>query len=466
MQLEMKTTCERCGAVLEANGVAHICSYGCTFCANCAGEMRAVCPNCGGELLRRPRRAGRLEPSVDGSSLERIRLSSWRLWAASVGAWAAVSLIDTTSTYEVYKGTGSPISLAHALGIAFSLDLTCAPLTPFAFILALRFPITKANWLRIGLLHLCFAMAFAVAHVALIACSPYGHWDWNAGRFTSLMWNLQTQAFHPDWYVLRRMLYTYFPSDITSTYLPIVLIALAISYYDRLRDSAVRSATLEMELAKSHLQALKSHLQPHFLFNTLHSISSLMFTDVSAADKMISRLSDLLRMNLENGGSQLTTLSRDLEFVGGYLEIEKMRFEERLNVVVDVQPETLDAQVPSLTLQPMVENAVRHGISHVCKGGTIWIMAQRDGHSLDLRVRDNGPGLTDSPKALPKPGLGLKTTRERLSALYAKQQSLEIYNLPEGGVEARIQIPFRLASNAAIDTVIMDRLLTSQEKSV
>ena len=464
MQLEMKTRCERCSAPLDPSGEAQICSCGCTFCPTCGVELHSVCPNCSDELVRRPRRLTMLDHLSAGNSSERIGLGSWQLWLASFAAWSAVSLIDTTSTYWAYKSSGSPMTVGHAVGVAFSLDLTCAPLTPFVFMLALRFPFKKDNWLRNGLLHVLFALAFAVAHVALIAASPYGHWDWQANKFTSIIWDSNTHSFHVVWRLLKRMLFTYVPSDITSTYLPIVLIAHAISYYERLRESAIRSAKLEMELAKSHLHALKSHLQPHFLFNTLHSISSLMFTDVSAADKMMTRLSDLLRMNLENVGSQLTTLNRELEFVGGYLEIEKTRFEERLHVVVNVEPETLDAQVPSLMLQPVVENAVRHGISNLSRGGTIWIRARRDGPHLDLRVSDNGPGLMDCLNALPKPGLGLRTTRERLIALYGKEQSLEVQNAAGGGVEVHIRIPFRIASNGTLDSVIVSRMMEHEEK--
>jgi two-component system, LytTR family, sensor kinase len=466
MQLEMKTQCERCTTPLDPGGDAQVCSYGCTFCFPCATHFQHACPNCGGELVRRPRRVGTFEQSAPAPPVEPISLSSWPLWASSFAAWAAVSLIDATSSYEVYKGTGSPISVGHALGVALSFDLTCAPLTPFIFVLASRFVLKRRNWLRIGLLHLCFAAVFAAIHVVLIAASPYGHWDWSAGKFTSILWDYRTHSLHFDGYVIWRMLYTYFPSDITSTYLPILVMAHAISYYERMKDSAIRSATLEMELAKSHLQSLKTHLQPHFLFNTLHSISSLMFTDVSAADKMMMRLSDLLRMNLESVGSQITTLNRELEFVGGYLEIEKLRFEERLHVVVDVQPETLDAQVPSLMLQPVVENAVRHGISHVLQGGTIWITTRRDGSHLDIRVQDNGRGMIDSFNALPKPGLGLRTTRERLRALYASEQCLDVHNIPGGGVEAHIRIPFRPASTTTVDKVIMSRLVTREEKTV
>ena len=465
MQIEMKTECERCAAPLEAAGDAYLCSYGCTFCSDCASRLRNVCRNCGGELVRRPRRVGVLEYHTVTSPTNRIGLNSRLLWIISFAAWSVVSLIDTISTYEVYKGTGSAISIGHALGVAFSMDLTCAPLTPLIFALALRFPVTKTTWLRTALLHLSFATVFAAAHVMLIAASPYGHWDWKAGKFTSVIWNSQTRSFHLEWHIFRSMLYTYFPSDVTSTYLPILMIAVAISYYERLRESAIRSATLEMELAKSHLQALKSHLQPHFLFNTLHSISSLMFTDVPAADKMMTRLSDLLRMNLESVGAQITTLSRELEFVGSYLEIEKIRFEERLNVVVDIEPESLGAQVPILMLQPLVENAVRHGIAHISTGGTIWITARRDGRRLDIRIRDNGPGITDSINSLPKPGLGLRTTRERLIALYANEQQLTVRNVAEGGVEARLQIPFRVTPDNSIDTVIIGSLMAGEEKT-
>ena len=461
----MKTRCERCASPLEPSGDAQICSFGCTFCPPCASGLHNSCPNCGGELVRRPRRVAMLEHSSGNTPSEGIGLGSGLLWAASFAAWTVVSLIDTTSTYWAYKSSGSPMTIGHAVGVAFSLDLTCAPLTPFVFVLALRFPFKKDNWARMGLLHLFFALAFAAIHVALIAASPYGHWDWQANKFTSIIWDSNTHSFHVIWRLFKRMLFTYVPSDITSTYLPIILIAHAVSYYERLRDSAIRSAKLEMELAKSHLQALKSHLQPHFLFNTLHSISSLMFTDASAADKMMTRLSDLLRMNLESVGSQLTTLNRELEFVGGYLEIEKIRFEERLNVVVDVQPETLDAQVPSLMLQPVVENAVRHGISHVSRGGTIWITVRRDGSHLDLRVSDNGPGMTDSLRALPKAGLGLPTTRKRLIALYGDEQRLEVRNKPAGGVEVHIRIPFRVASKTVLDTVIVSRMMTREEET-
>jgi two-component system LytT family sensor kinase len=196
-------------------------------------------------------------------------------------------------------------------------------------------------------------------------------------------------------------------------------------------------------LAKAHLHALKSQLQPHFLFNTLHSISALMLTDAMAADRMMSRLSDLLRMSLESDRAQITTLSRELEFVNGYLEIEKVRFEDRLTVVLDIAPETLDAQVPHLLLQPLVENAVRHGVARLPSGGEIRITTSHNDRSLHMRIRDNGPGLIDAAEVQSKDGLGLGATRERLRTLYGNDQEIDVRNAVDGGVEVHVRIPFR-----------------------
>jgi two-component system LytT family sensor kinase len=175
----------------------------------------------------------------------------------------------------------------------------------------------------------------------------------------------------------------------------------------------------------------------------MHSISALMLIDVKAADKMMARLSDLLRMSLESDGAQIIRLSRELEFVNGYLEIEKIRLRERLNVVLDIAPETLDALVPSLLLQPLVENAIRHGISRVSSGGTVWITSSQQGSDLWLRVRDNGPGLVEATTAQSGTGLGLRTTRERLQTIYGDDHSFEIRGGTGGGMDLCLRLPFR-----------------------
>jgi LytS/YehU family sensor histidine kinase len=231
--------------------------------------------------------------------------------------------------------------------------------------------------------------------------------------------------------------------DITSAYLLIVLIALAMSYYRRSQERELLALQLEGQLAKAHLQSLKSQLQPHFLFNTMHSISALMLTDVKAADRMMARLSDLLRVSLETAGTQITTLNRELEFVDCYLEIEKVRFEERMRVILEIAPDTLDAQVPHLLLQPLVDNAVKHGISKMKSGGEIHITAKAHDGELLMEVTDNGPGLKNQ-KTLPSNGLGLRITRERLESLYGQNQSLDLVSPVEGGLSIRVRIPYRV----------------------
>jgi signal transduction histidine kinase len=388
------------------------------------------------------------------------------IWAVSFGVWTLVALAASGSIYELNRSRGYPMSFTSVFGLELSQILTYAPLTPLVFALAIRFPIQRGNWARRSLLHLSFAIAFSIAHITLRGMTPYAAWDAKVGGFVSGVWNSQAHIFEVKWQIFKNLFLSNVVDDITGTYVLIVLVAHAVSYYRKFRDRELHSAKLETQLAKSHLQALKSHLQPHFLFNTMHSISALMLTDVKAADRMMARLSDLLRMSLERSGIQITCLSRELEFVAGYLEIEKVRLGERLNVVFDVAAETLDAQVPSLLLQPLVENAIRHGISRLSSGGNIWITASHDGRDLYLRVRDNGLGLGKAADAASGNGLGLRTTRERLQALYGNEKSFEIHDTPSGGVEVCVRIPFRIEPQLATDDVVFERTTTSNEGTV
>ena len=446
---------------LRADEPASICSFECTFCSACATELRGICPNCSGELVSRPRRSGALSDveQLDAAATKSGR--PWLIWAVSFGVWALVALAASGSVYELWRSRGYPMTFASVLGLELSQILTYAPLTPLVFALALMFPIQRGNWGRRSLLHLFFALAFSTAHVALRGITPFAAWDAKLGGFVSGAWNSQAHMFQLKWEIFKNLFLSNVVDDITGAYVPIVLVASAVSYYRRFRDRELHSAKLETQLAKSHLQALKSHLQPHFLFNTLHSISALMLTDVKAADRMMARLSDLLRMSLESSGIQITCLSRELEFVAGYLEIEKIRLGERLRVLFDVAPETLDAQVPSLLVQPLVENAIRHGISRLSSGGTIWITASHEGHNLCLRVRDNGPGRAKAADPPSGTGLGLRTTRERLQTLYGDGQSFEMQDTPGGGVEVCVKLPFRIEPQLSTDDVIFGRTSTS-----
>jgi signal transduction histidine kinase len=378
--------------------------------------------------------------------------NTWKIWVISLGLWTFVALADGVSIFEFDRSAGQPMSMRDEISVPLVNNLVYAVLTPIVFLISLRHPIRRTNWMRRTGVHLMGSLGFTVAHVALRSLL-YPVWDPKIRGFAYIVWNPHTHVFHVQWVLINRLLFYNVVSDVVSIYLPVVLVAQAVWYQQEFREREVRTFELEAQLAKAHLQALKSQLQPHFLFNTLHSISALMLTDVQAADRMMSRLSDLLRMSLENNGVQETSLSRELEFVGGYLEIEKVRFEERLEVVLEIPPDTLDARVPHLLLQPLVENAVRHGISRRSAAGEIRIGATHDGNSLYLRVRDNGPGLGAHEARPGKVGLGLVATRERLQTLYGNDQSVDVRSLPEGGAEACVRIPFRMESSPVYEVL-------------
>ncbi|HEY1677835.1 MAG TPA: histidine kinase [Candidatus Sulfotelmatobacter sp.] len=330
------------------------------------------------------------------------------------------------------------------LWLELSQTLMYAPLTPFVYAIAIQYPVTRHNWKLRAPMYLGIGILFSMVHVALRGVTPYAIWDGKIHEWTSAVWDSQTHSLSVKWIGLRKLFLNNVVDDITGTFVPIVLVAHAISYYRKFQDRELRATQLESQLAKAHLQSLKSQLQPHFLFNTMHSISALMLTDVQAADRMITRLADLLRMNLEFAGTQITTFNRELEFVNCYLEIERIRFEERLSVIFDVAPETLDAQVPLLLLQPLVDNAVKHGISRMTAGGEIRISSRRHNRDLKLEIKDNGPGFLPARNERGC-GVGLKVTRQRLETLYGANQSVELTCPPEGGVSVRITIPFRVA---------------------
>jgi two-component system, LytTR family, sensor kinase len=436
----MKSSCEACECILPPDGEAFVCSYECTFCPDCTAQALNICPNCGGELLLRPRRL--MRPGNDGQpSVETS--SSWLVWVLSFAVWSLVAFAGTLTIYKLYRTTDSPMLFMTTLAWESCQVLTYAPLTPFVFAFATRYPIRRENWVSRSLMYLAVGLAFSAVHLALRAVTPYAYWDPRRRDFFSAIWDNQGHFFKIQWLVLQKQFFSGVVDDITGTFVPIVLVAHAVSYYRRFRERELRAAQLEGQLAKAHLQALKSQLQPHFLFNTMHSISSLMLTDVPAADRMMTRLGDLLRMSLESAGTQITTLSRELDFLNCYLEIEKVRFAERLNVIMDIAPETLDASVPHLLLQPLVDNAVKHGISKLPSGGAIRISVNAHDGELQLEIRDNGPGF-GSDGSYPATGLGLGITRERLESLYGQDQSVELLSVPGGGTVTRICIPFRL----------------------
>jgi two-component system LytT family sensor kinase len=208
---------------------------------------------------------------------------------------------------------------------------------------------------------------------------------------------------------------------------------------------------LQAQVAQSHLNALKSQLRPHFLFNTLNTISTLILkADDSEAERMLSLLNNFLKTTVFQSERQEITLEEELRFVKDYLEIEKVRFSDKLEVKEDVAKETLQAHVPNFLLQPIIENAIYHGIAPKISDGIIQISAKKVERQLLICVEDNGPGLTFTKKKKSKEGVGLKITKERLAHLFGTDHLFELENLVSGGVKVTISIPFTNSVPAVI----------------
>lgn len=219
----------------------------------------------------------------------------------------------------------------------------------------------------------------------------------------------------------------------------------AFEFRRRYRQREVEAARLQTQLAESRLEALTAQLHPHFLFNTLQGISTLMRRDVEAADAMLSRLSDLLRQTLQRGERLEVPLSEELEVLDHYVEISRERFKDRLVFETRISPDDRRAFVPFFILQPLVENALQHGIARRAGVGRVSVSARRQGEMLYLSVADDGPGLAKEERAFPREGIGLSNTRQRLRQLYGAEQSLALEAPAEGGLRVELVIPYRTA---------------------
>ncbi|HEX2076183.1 MAG TPA: sensor histidine kinase, partial [Longimicrobium sp.] len=266
------------------------------------------------------------------------------------------------------------------------------------------------------------ALAFHAALSILVALAAVGVQTFWAGR----IWTDETARYS-------RYFSTFFHWDVMFYWL-ILSVTQGLEYQRRWQRDQLQASHLETELARAELRALRMQMEPHFLYNTLHTVSEMVHVDPAAAERMIVRLGSLLRHTTETG-SQEVPLEREVEFLGAYLEIEQARFHDRLTVSIDVPEELLACAVPSLILQPLVENAIRHGTGRVAGAGTVRIAAARQEGALVLRVTDNGPGL-HAPGRGRGAGVGLRNIRSRLRHLYGPAGSLELRPADGGGLEA------------------------------
>jgi signal transduction histidine kinase len=306
-----------------------------------------------------------------------------------------------------------------------------AALTPTIFRLAQRFRLDTRRWPLSLAIHASAAVCLSIVHLAAMLGVRAMLWP-SAGKPATWAWTSFAQRIYLsnlDWALM--------------TYAAVVGLAYAVVYYRESHASALRAAQLEARLMETRLRTLEAELHPHFLFNTLHAISTLVHSKPDVADRMISRLSDLLRLTFDRTGAPRITLQEELEFLQKYLEIEQTRFQDRLGVEYDIDPETLDAEVPRMILQPLAENAIKHGLSPKPGQGQIRITARRRDGRLALEVRDDGVGITPAGQSRLNRGLGLSNTRDRLECLYGDAQRLE-FSDRDGGLTVQLEIPFRL----------------------
>ena len=319
-----------------------------------------------------------------------------------------------------------------AFGLLLTLNLgywySWAILTPGILWLTRRFPFDRKSWKLAIPVHIAGVVAATSAHVVL-ACVQRMATYWVIGESMDTWLN-----------EMQEMLFLNFDWEMM-TYWTIVGVGTALKYMHEARARELSAVQLETRLVEARLHTLQRQMQPHFLFNTLNTISALMHRDVNAADEMIARLSDLLRMSLERVGVQEVPLKEELDFLSKYLEIEQTRFRDRLTVVFDVEAETLHALVPNLLLQPLVENAIKHGIGPRPTPGQIAVRARLNGAMLELDVQDNGVGLSAARLTDFNRGVGLSNTRSRLDHLYGSLHRFEFRQPAEGGLLVCIAIP-------------------------
>ena len=347
----------------------------------------------------------------------------WIRWLLAFAGWTFVAFFFASQTYLTYKSSGGSAPLGLILKVALADWYLWALLAPLIVWLARRVPLERDHWVRGAAVHLAGSVGCAL-----------GVW-WLTNFDRHLLLGLPNRV---------RLVYVFHQNLII--YWLLVAATMGYRYYWRYREGELRTAQLSAQLAQAQLQALRMQLHPHFLFNTLNAISTLVHKDPETADRMIARLSDLLRLTLENVGVQEVRLAQELEFLERYLDIERTRFADRLDIRMQIDPETLDARAPYLILQPLVENAIRHGIAPRATPGHIEVTARRRDGMLVLSVQDDGPGIAATESL--KNGVGISSTKARLERLYGTAHRFELNNVAAGGLVVTLELPFHTADQS------------------
>ena len=380
--------------------------------------------------------------AFDAAEAERARFRvDWLKWGTLFGFWALFSFLNANQVYfEMLHKPGMHHSWWRIVFWQLAVWWVWGCLTPLILRLGRRVTGANASWLRGLLIHLPFSLLLPAAHVAAstelrILIQPFDVWSDTRPFLQQFSGELRS-LFLFDFFV----------------YWAVLGVGYAFDYRERYRERESAASELKAQLAQAQLEALKVQLHPHFLFNTLHTISGLVRGgDRQPAVNMIAGLSELLRRALDSADEQEVVLREELKFVELYLDIQLVRFSDRLTVRTDIAPETLDALVPNMILQPLVENAIRHGVSPCETPGTISISASRSGRMLHVEVSDDGPGLQSGWRIEESEGIGLANTAERLKRLYGAEHRFELRNVvgAGGGVTASFVVPFREGRGAA-----------------
>jgi len=295
-----------------------------------------------------------------------------------------------------------------------------ALLFPFVARFARRFPIGRANWIARLPLHACALIAYSLVHTSLL---------WGCRNILYPLFGLKPY----DYGIMTAR----YPMEFFHDTIAYTLMVSIIYLFDR----QVRAAQLEARLAQARLENLRLQLQPHFLFNALNTISSVVYEDPRRADAMIARLSALLRATITDSDTQLVPLDREIETLELYLDVMRQRFEDKLSVDLRIAPEIRKALVPHLLLQPLVENSIRHGADPRSNEITVTVDAEREGPRTRVRVRDCGRGLPEDGEF--RRGTGFSNISQRLQQLYGAEHSLQFDNCADGGLAVTVEVPYR-----------------------
>ena len=355
-----------------------------------------------------------------------------KTWLIVVAVWAMLGLIWTGPIYFEMKPMGHTAWRLFTWGIL--TWLAWAPLTPVMSWVAARFSLVGENWPRSLAVHLPAFVAISAAHSAattalILNLNPF---DEPGGR-----------TFWPS-FISRSI--GQLGSDLL-IYAGVIGICYALDYYRKYREREFLATRLEAQLAQAQLESLRMQLHPHFLFNTLNGIVGLVRDNKNqTAISMLVGLSDLLRHTLEHSSKQEIELRHEINFIKLYLSIQQMRFSDRLRIQYDIHPGTMRAMVPNLILQPLTENALRHGIARSADSGTVGISSALENGHVRLTIYDDGAGLPDDWQMKGSAGIGLANTAARLQQLYDDDHQFDIRNRPAGGVEVTIVVPLRTAT--------------------